>query len=104
MKIPESRAARERGQLRCDPVDHRLDPDLPDDPGIVDGYPADNLVLASHGRWIAKRKNAFAERDRSWGGVLRRTYPAILPQSFDTAESAACSKCVELAMVWSGHP
>jgi hypothetical protein len=104
MKIPESRAAIERFVLRRDPADHRRDPYVPDELGIVHGFPADSLVFASQGAWIAKRKTAFAQRNRSWVAFCAANIRVILPQSFDTAEPAACAKCVELATLWAGTP
>ena len=93
MKIPETRAARERFALRRDPVDHRLDLYVPDEPGIV-----------HQGAWIAKRKTAFAENNRSWEAFCGANVRVILPQSFDTGEPAACAKCVELATLWAATP
>lgn len=104
MKIPETRAARERFALRRDPVDHRLDLYVPDEPGIVHGYAADSLAFASQGAWIAKRKTAFAENNRSWEAFCGANVRVILPQSFDTGEPAACAKCVELATLWAATP
>lgn len=62
MKIPESRAARERYELRRT-VENRPDPHVSDYPGIVHGYPApaDRLAIVS----AAKPPTQLAPNERT---------------------------------------
>jgi hypothetical protein len=62
-------------------------------------------VAASTGPTRAKDALVtLAERNRAWEAFCGTPIRVILPQSFDTEESAACPKCVELAILWAANP
>ncbi len=89
MKIDGTHAALERFKLTRADEDHRLDPELPDDVGIVHALIARPHDLA----FVKPGQPRFAERWEHWSAVCGRRVRVALQQAFNTDDEAACEKC-----------
>jgi hypothetical protein len=99
MKIDHSRAAVHRYELRRADEDHRLDPVVPENYGLV------HAVLFNPA-W----SNEFARQTDTWFDRFGReaacgvTVKVIFPMVFDTNESEACARCVKWAILRQTDP
>ncbi|TDO15018.1 hypothetical protein EV580_3158 [Mycobacterium sp. BK086] len=100
VKVPNSRAAVKRFEMRRDSEDHRLYPEVPDDYGVVHA-----VLLADQERQHLplirfnpdSKETAFIEY--AWAApevVCGRRVRVIFSMQFDTDEDDACPDCLRL--------
>lgn len=97
MKITDTRAAFRNYDLVRDPVDHLLDPILPEEPGLVHA-----VVLHTDRKYRPHRLTAlnamrgpiFASYSGQYEALCGRHVKVILPMPFDTDEDELCPQCL----------
>lgn len=95
-QIPDTRAAFRHYDLLRDPVDHQLDPHLPEDPGLVH-----SVDISSRRHYISvttrKLTNAkqpvFADYSGEYKAECLRTVRVVLPIKFDIDDPDVCPQC-----------
>jgi hypothetical protein len=69
--------------------DHRVDPVLPEDPGVVHAYQEllSFRVKPGHPRFSAQHEH--------WQALCGNRVKVLLPQRFETTDPSSCDACVQ---------
>jgi hypothetical protein len=105
MKVSNSRRAHRYFDRVRNTIDHFEDPVVPENPGPAHAYLFDPKNPRPGQGWIQKHVSApaFLE-DGAEQSACGKGIRTIYPTAFDTDDSDACPRCIEMSLLWETDP